>query len=203
MKASDRSGPSMKFVSYAQNFEDVMLWRALKHVGKGFYIDVGAAEPEDLSVTHAFASRGWNGINIEPVESAWRRLNEARPGDINIRAALGREGGEATFFLIGDRSGWSTTSETLAERYRADGLEVSPVAVPVITLAEICRAHVTGPIHFLKIDVEGAERAVLEGADFNDYRPWILVVEATAPNSQIPSHMDWEDLVVNAGYHFV
>ena len=27
------------FISYAQNFEDVMLWRALKHVEKGFYID--------------------------------------------------------------------------------------------------------------------------------------------------------------------
>lgn len=32
----------MTFVSYAQNFEDVMLYRALKHVEKGFYIDVGA-----------------------------------------------------------------------------------------------------------------------------------------------------------------
>ena len=34
----------MSFISYAQNFEDVMLWRALKHVENGFYIDVGANE---------------------------------------------------------------------------------------------------------------------------------------------------------------
>ena len=33
-------------ISYAQNFEDVMLWRALRHVPKGFYIDVDAHEPE-------------------------------------------------------------------------------------------------------------------------------------------------------------
>ena len=32
----------MSFISYAQNFEDVMLWRALKHISEGFYIDIGA-----------------------------------------------------------------------------------------------------------------------------------------------------------------
>ncbi len=33
------------FISHAQNFEDVILWRALKHVQNGFYIDVGAQDP--------------------------------------------------------------------------------------------------------------------------------------------------------------
>ena len=36
----------MTFVSYAQNGEDVVLWRALSHVENGFYVDVGAADPE-------------------------------------------------------------------------------------------------------------------------------------------------------------
>ena len=38
----------MSFLSYAQNAEDVMLWRALRHVERGFWIDVGAAEPDAL-----------------------------------------------------------------------------------------------------------------------------------------------------------
>jgi glycosyltransferase involved in cell wall biosynthesis len=54
------------FVSYAQNFEDVMLWRALRSVERGFYIDVGANDPTLYSVTKAFHIRGWRGINIEP-----------------------------------------------------------------------------------------------------------------------------------------
>ena len=54
----------MTFVSYAQNFEDVMLHRALNHVVRGFYIDVGAADPEALSVTKAFYDNGWHGINV-------------------------------------------------------------------------------------------------------------------------------------------
>lgn len=56
----------MSFISYAQNYEDVMLWRALKHIANGFYIDVGAAWPDKHSVTKAFYDRGWRGINIEP-----------------------------------------------------------------------------------------------------------------------------------------
>ena len=35
----------MTFVSYAQNYEDVMLFRALKHVKQGFYVDVGRRRP--------------------------------------------------------------------------------------------------------------------------------------------------------------
>ena len=34
----------MSFFSYSQNGEDVLLWRALKHIKDGFYIDVGANE---------------------------------------------------------------------------------------------------------------------------------------------------------------
>ena len=55
-----------RFVSYAQNFEDVILWRALHDVTPGFYIDIGANSPTIDSVTKAFYERGWRGINVEP-----------------------------------------------------------------------------------------------------------------------------------------
>ena len=57
----------MSFISYAQNLEDVMLYRALKHVKRGFYIDVGAFNPLSDSITKAFYDHGWRGINIEPI----------------------------------------------------------------------------------------------------------------------------------------
>ena len=58
----------MTFISYAQNFEDVMLWRALGRGrdGTGTWIDVGAGDPFLHSVTCAFHQRGWRGINLEP-----------------------------------------------------------------------------------------------------------------------------------------
>ncbi len=58
--------PLPAFTSYAQNFEDVMLWRALRHIDQGYYIDVGAWSPELDSVTKAFYEHGWHGINVEP-----------------------------------------------------------------------------------------------------------------------------------------
>jgi hypothetical protein len=44
----------MSIVSYAQNYEDVILHRALKDIEFGFYIDVGAQDPVEYSVTKAF-----------------------------------------------------------------------------------------------------------------------------------------------------
>ena len=72
------------FVSYAQNFEDVMLHRALRHVTKGFYIDIGADHPTDLSVTKAFYERHWRGINVEPLASSHAHFVRERPGDVPL-----------------------------------------------------------------------------------------------------------------------
>jgi len=50
----------MTFVSYAQNFEDVLLWRALHDVEHGRYLDVGAHDPVIDSVSLAFYEAGWS-----------------------------------------------------------------------------------------------------------------------------------------------
>ena len=44
----------MTFIFYAQNFEDVLLRRALRGVEAGFYVAVGASHPDADSVTRAF-----------------------------------------------------------------------------------------------------------------------------------------------------
>ena len=48
----------MTLISYAQNYEDVMLWRAVGHIDDGFYIDVGAVWPTNDSVTKLFYDHG-------------------------------------------------------------------------------------------------------------------------------------------------
>ena len=75
------------FISYAQNYEDVVLYRALKNIRNGFYVDVGAMDPIFDSVTKAFYDRGWRGINIEPVKHWHEKLIEKRTNDININVA--------------------------------------------------------------------------------------------------------------------
>jgi hypothetical protein len=71
-------------LSYAPNFEDVMLARAFRDVGEGFWIDIGAGDPDLGSVTRAFSDRGWRGVNIEPRAELFARLTQARPRDINL-----------------------------------------------------------------------------------------------------------------------
>lgn len=190
----------MSFISYAQNFEDVMLWRALKHVEAGFYIDIGANDPDADSVTKAFYDRGWRGINIEPVPQWFQRLQETRVRDINLQLAVGRGPGEITLYEIPD-TGLSTAEKAFADRHEAErGYQNRELKVTQDTLANVCNQYHIAPIHFLKIDVEGMEKAVLEGADFGKIRPWIVLVESTLPNSREESHSEWEPTLLNAGY---
>jgi FkbM family methyltransferase len=192
----------MTFVSYAQNFEDIMLWRALKHVESGFYIDVGANDPTLYSVTRAFYDRGWRGINVEPVKHFFDRLVMERPRDTNLNVAVGEASGIKPFFDVA-HSGLATSDATVAAMHRAAGWDVDTSKANVVTLSEICRAHASADVHFLKVDVEGSERDVLVGMNFKQYRPWIVVVEATVPMSRRTSHETWEGLVTGAGYKFV
>ncbi|WP_428376063.1 FkbM family methyltransferase [Lichenicoccus sp.] len=192
----------MTFISYAQNFEDVLLWRALGDIGAGFYLDVGAYHPDTHSVTRAFYDRGWSGVNIEPLADAARRLAAARPRDVTLRIALGAQAGDAPFYRV-EGTGLSTLDPAIAAAHAAAGLPVATESAPVLTLAEICALHAAPDIHFLKIDVEGTERAVLQGADLVRYRPWIVLVEATAPNSTTETYQDWEPLLLESDYDFV
>ncbi|OLL32998.1 hypothetical protein BTH42_03385 [Burkholderia sp. SRS-W-2-2016] len=192
----------MTLTSFAQNQEDVMLWRALGHIRNGFYIDVGAADPHVSSVTQLFYDHGWHGINLEPDASFSDSLSAMRPHDINLSVAAAREARSYRFYRIGG-SGLSTVDAAIATRHRTAGWEVTEEIVEALPLAEICRQHCPqGPIHFLKIDVEGAEADVLAGADFRLFRPWIVLVEATLPNSQQESYGDWEPMLISSGYSF-
>ncbi len=192
----------MTFVSYAQNFEDVMLWRALSGVPRGFYIDVGAGDPDIHTVTRAFYERGWTGVNIEPDPTRFQALVRRRERDINLSIALADTPGERRFYTP-SVPGLATLDSAIAFRHRARGMAVRRSRVGVQTLAEICRRHARADIHFLNIDVEGAEGQVLQGADFAVFRPWIVLAEATLPLTQQETHAAWEKLLVAAGYRFV
>jgi hypothetical protein len=71
------------------------------------------------------------------------------------------------------------------------------------TLARACGALAGRDVHWMKIDVEGMEAAVLRGWDPRALRPWIIVVEATLPGSTEQCHQEWEPLLLAADYAFV
>ena len=196
---------SVGFVSYAQNFEDVMLWRALSHVDCGFYIDVGAQHPTIDSISLAFYERGWTGIDIEPVPEYASLLREQRSRNEVLQMALSNRSGKISLTVVPD-TGLSTVSPKLAANLRAETEKYPNLAlleVDQCRVSDLSRYYDKRSVHWMKIDVEGYEREVLEGWDPAILRPWILVVEATVPNSGAPDYSSWEPIVVDAGYRCV
>jgi FkbM family methyltransferase len=139
------------FISYAQNFEDVMLWRALRHVKNGFYIDVGANDPIIDSVTKGFYELGWRGINIEPLTQYWKNLVKDRPEDINLCCAAGDVAGELELWDA-ELRGLATADQEVMRRHIIEGLQGTLRKVPVSTLTQICEKYIYDQdIHFLKL----------------------------------------------------
>ena len=192
----------MTLVSYAQNFEDVILWRALKHVQNGRYFDIGAWEPELHSVSKAFYDRGWRGVHVEPVPFYAEKLRQARPDEVVVEAAIGLGGGTTEITVIAD-TGLSTGKAAIADLHRALPYTQAMIIVPKIPLSELFDVHALGEVHWLKIDVEGMEEEVLQSWQGHTARPWVLVVESTLPNNPIQNHYIWESEVLARGYRFI
>lgn len=189
------------FTSYTHNCEDVLLLRALSQVTYGFYIDVGAYDPVMDSVTKIFYDKGWRGVNLEPNEAYFERLQHGRPRDQNLLLAASDQSGSLDFYVV-EGTGLSTLDQDQARVSAGSTHSMRKVSVSTETLATIWDQYVPAkqPVHFLKIDVEGAEASVIAGADWTRHRPWILVIEATIPNSTVPSNSIWEPVLFEANY---
>jgi FkbM family methyltransferase len=184
-------------ISYAQNYEDVMLERALGGRRDGFYVDVGAGDPDYMSVTRWFYDQGWSGINLEPNRVFFERLVKRRPRDITLNIGAGDARG--TFAFKETPVGELSTFDLAGAEEDGESREVEVAPLDDI-LAEHAGAR---QIDFLKIDVEGWEMRVLQGLDLSRFRPTILVVEAVLPGTRVESHHAWESLVTGRGYAMV
>ena len=188
-------------VTWAQNGEDIVLLRAFAGMDRGTYIDVGANLPDFGSITKAFYDRGWRGLLVEASPAFAEQLRKDRPGDIVEEVAASAEPGTLTLHEIAD-TGLSTTKEDIGAHHARDGREVVERKVPAVPVSQLIDRHGLTEIHFMTVDVEGAEADVIAGLDLERHRPWVLVVEATYPNSIEQTHGTWEPVLTAAGYRF-
>lgn len=193
-----------EFESYSQNGEDVVLWRALRSVIGGRYIDIGAWDPIKASVSMAFYAHGWSGITVEPVPAFAALLREYRPRDVVVEAAITTNDHDTAVLHVVEGSGLSTLDDAIAGFHARSDLDIRDAAVPTRRVDSIL--HDAGwagrDIHFMSVDTEGSERQVLESIDWSIWRPWVLLVEATEPNSTESTRHLWEHIVTAAGYQF-
>ncbi len=189
---------------YAQFYEDYILAYVFKDQKSGFYVDVGANDPDKSSVTKYFYQAGWRGINIEPIPELVEKLNKARPEDTNKGVAISDRPGQLTFYKGVNASGLSTLSAKIAASHRAKGFEFTTIKIPVTTLNAVLDEHARDKpeITFLNVDVEGFEKQVLSSVDFKRYRPRVIMAESTAPLTEVATHQAWESILINNGYIF-
>lgn len=196
-------------ISYAQNFEDVVLHRVFHGVANGRYIDIGGWHPTLDSVTKHFYDHGWSGVNVEPVERFYQGFVAERPRDWNLNACVGAESGSVKLQEWGD-TGLSTIREVFdPSALTRLGYSRTTRVVPMTTLADITRQLDGQDVQFLKIDVEGAERDVILGGEWRSFRPRVIVIEAIKPKlpgsdpySFEPAWHEWEGLLFAHGYEF-
>lgn len=187
-------------VSFAQNREDVILSGFFKGKAKGFYVDIGANDPDLDSVTKLFYDQGWSGINVDPIKKHYDSLALKRPKDINIQIGIADKAGKLKFREFHKYHGLSTFASEMVKQYEEytgenSGLkDYEEYDVDVITLKQLLARYKVPHIDFLKIDVEGYEYDVLVGNDWSRYRPSVVCVEANH------IHRDWRSILKKNKY---
>jgi FkbM family methyltransferase len=190
---------------HSQFYEDYILSYVFKDVARGVYVDVGAHDPDVGSVTKHFYLKGWRGLNVEPNPEFQAALRKARPDDENVGVGISDEAATLQFFRFETRaSGLSTFDRDIALRHQAAGFRFDELTIPVMTLTSVLQDSdkISGGFEFLNVDVEGFEKKVLAGLDFKKYPPTVVMIEATAPLTEAPTHQNWESILYAAGYVF-
>ena len=169
------------FLNSTSQFGEDLALDSILGKGKkiGFYVDVGACDPEFLSNTKYFNRRGWRGINIEPNYTNFKKFTELRPRDINLNVGISKERGSLKFYAF-DASTLCTFSKEEADKYVASGFKLVEVReVDVVPLRDLFLEHAKGSvIDFLSVDTEGRDLDVLQSNDWDAFRPKAVCVEA-------------------------
>jgi FkbM family methyltransferase len=156
----------------------------------GVMVEVGAADPDFLSVGAAFRSRGWRVLSIEPNPIFAQRHRE-RGHEILEYACSDHDADDVEFTVV-DSSRRSNTisfesysSLGMRGRYardfaaRASNLRADTITVSVRRLETLLDTYAPEieTIDVLAVDVEGWELEVLSGLDFALHAPAVAVVE--------------------------
>lgn len=177
------------------------MWRAFRdEPASGLtYVDVGANEPRHLSITASLYDLGWRGLLIEADPAHAEQLRINRPGDTVVECAAADADGQLVFHRV-PGTGLGTLEFAEAQEAAARGFQTSTVHVTARRLSAILDDEQIQQIHFMSIDVEGAEASVLAGLDLRRHRPWVLCIESVLPGTSIRSHDSWEAQLLEADY---
>jgi FkbM family methyltransferase len=157
----------------------------------GFFVDLGSADGITISNTWALERNGWTGICIDP----FPRNMAGRKCQV-FAEAVDNTGGETVRFQ--NPGNYSGGLVTYAGWWVSDEHKQDAVEVKTATLADILRrAKAPSYIHYLNVDIEGAEYMALRDFPFNEYEFGAITIEH---NSLEDRRAEIRELLVRNGY---
>jgi FkbM family methyltransferase len=154
----------------------------------------------------AFYRLGWRGINIDANPDAISHFERARPGDINVCAAVANSGGSLTFNLF-DEPAVSTCDAELADNIVRNSTYrlLDRREVKVRRLADILEEALppNQSIDLMSIDVEGLDLSVMQSNDWDSFRARCLLVEARDLDISQPEENPVHQFASSMGYRLI
>lgn len=185
--------------SYSQDGEDIVLKNFFEDIKKtkGFYVDVGAHHPYRFSNTALFYKNGWNGINIEPTPSLFKKFTRLRKRDINLNIGISNTQDSLNFYEFNEGA-YNTFDASKVDSILAKSPKytlVNTQKIDLLPLSDIFSKYIHNrEIDFMSIDVEGLDYKVLLSNDWNTYRPKFILVEC---------YPDFDNINQDRIYHFL
>jgi FkbM family methyltransferase len=160
----------------------------------GYFVEVGANDPERWSQTFHLERVGWTGVLVEPQPHLAEELRQRRKARVfSVACSSPQNAGKTmTLHLAGGHT--SLNPEHFVFGMRREGT----IEVPLATLDQILtEAGAPAPLDFLSIDVEGHEIDVLAGFDIRRWRPRLILLEDEVQSLASQRYM------LNKGYKWV
>jgi FkbM family methyltransferase len=162
-------------------------------VTDGFFLDVGSGHGTIGSNTKALEELGWKGICVDPFPTHM----EDRTCQME-KAVVSSSAGQVVKFHT--HAGLGGIADTLG-KWKEEAEKSPAVELTTVTLGEILEQRKAPSfIHFLSLDIEGAELEALRGVPFDRYRFGSMAIEH---NDEEPKRTDLLKFLDEKGYRRV
>lgn len=104
-----------------------------------------------------------------------QKIIRVRPKDIVLNYGLAPEAGKLTYYMMNSDKINSFSAEEVKEYVKLGYQVIGTKSLSVVTINQILRKY--GKVHFLSIDVEGLDFAILKSLDYENFAPICICVE--------------------------